>query len=121
MGRLCAPGAKNFSKCSSPGKADPNPSSTHSGHESWATSTQATAVSPSHLPGGHSGVKGACGGVFPMSLSCGLGLTFRGFCLRNEQERLSILEPRGQSRQVLCSSAQSHVTDALLETPPHQS
>lgn len=68
----------------SSGKADPNPSSAHLGQD-WPTSTKAAAMSPSYPPGGGSGGKGRCGGAFLMSLSCGLGLTFRGSCLQNEQ------------------------------------
>lgn len=101
----------------SPGKADPNPSSTHSG-QNWATATWAAAMTALQLPGGYSGVKGACGRAFPMSLSCSLGLTFRGFCLQNKQGHLSILETRRQPRQVvLRCSAQSHATTFIVRDP----
>lgn len=76
---------------------------------------------PSHLPGGHSGVNDACDGAVPMSLSWSLSLTFRGFCLKNEQGHLSIPETRGQLGQVgpvlLCSAPCNHIH--CLRSPLH--
>lgn len=93
------------------------------GQENWATSTQATAMFPSHLPGGHSGANDACDGAVLMSLSCSLSLTFRGFCLKNEQGQghLSTPETREQLRQVgpvlLCSAPREQVH--CLRSPIH--
>lgn len=99
----------------SPGKADPNPSSAHVDQD-WPTSTGAAAMPPSHLPGSGSGGKDVCGEAFPMSLSCSLRLTFRGFCLQNEQGH-QYTTGMETAQVALDYSAWSHATRFTVQDP----